>query len=77
MKETVDAYSESDILACVPHLSDKLKIAIVGYGWVTGLAGGVPIYRVASAIMAVLPIVKKTNLFGSGAQKRCVYMTNR
>ena len=42
LKETVDAYSESDILACATHLSDKLKIAVVGYCW-----GGSLAWRVA------------------------------
>ena len=42
LKETVDAYSESDIFACVTHLSDKLKIAVVGYCW-----GGSLAWRVA------------------------------
>ena len=84
MKETVDAYSESDILACVPHLSDKLKIA-VGYCW-----GGSLAWRVAcrydrfdAAICyygGQLPsLVRKANLFGSGAfwQKGCVYTNGR
>jgi len=38
LKEAVDAYAESDILACAAHLSDQLKIAVIGYCWGGSLA---------------------------------------
>ena len=56
LKEAVDTYSEIDILTCAAHLSEQLKIAVIGYCWGGSLAWrmrvGIAVLMGLSAIMA-------------------------